>query len=151
MNQIRTHRFKLCWQKLISLSTEYTSIKLWVFEHVCTHTCRSGSLMFRKPACVSWKCCSLTGVTDQLRYSLTASEFFGSVPTLWCVTVTGWTWWALSGTLLYNKAPCLLRWLENTTTNEHKLSSCCCWNNDETREVVCLWCCFCQHADTMQW
>ncbi len=52
-------------------------------------------------------------------------SFFGAAPLLWCVTVPGWTWWALSSstsslnTLLYHEAPCW-GWLEKTTTEKKK-------------------------------
>lgn len=75
-------------------------------------------LYLSKEACVCcWKCCSLARVTDQSRYRLTAPEVFGPVPLLWCVIVTGWTWWALSSStsfqtaLLDRKSPCR-EWME---------------------------------------
>lgn len=46
----------------------------------------------------SSKYCSLAVVTDQWDAVWQCLRFLGQRLILWCVTVTGWTWWALSST-----------------------------------------------------
>lgn len=130
----------MCWQKLIPLSNGYAAIKICV----CVHT-RWSEL---SSAFAAESAGSLARVTDQCRYSLTAPELFGSVPLLWSVIVTGWTWWALSSstssqtTLLYHKAS-HREWLGQLNKIQLLLLK------QRSDERVCLWCCFCQGAKAM--
>lgn len=87
----KTRRSKMCWQSLISLSNSCAAIEICE----CVHTCwseRSFYVRESQPADqlkVTQPCCGSHINADTVC-------FFGMVPLLWCVTVPGWTWWALS-------------------------------------------------------